>query len=225
MKLISLVGSPHGEKGSTAKLMREVLNGAESLGATNETIVLKGDTVAPCRGCDVCHVKGVCVQKDSFKDIVAKILEADGVILGSPNYIFTVSAQLKAFMDRCCGMVHCQGFMGRYGVSVVTSGGGDEEPIAEFMNHYLITTGIVPVGSVWATMGIIEGEAFPEDIRQKAFDLGRRLVESWSAKTVAPDVQKKLDVFHERMKQLILWSKDAWPFEYDYWVKHYGLGS
>lgn len=225
MKLISLVGSPHGEKGSTAKLMREVLKGAESLGATNETIVLKGDTVSPCRGCDVCHIKGFCVQKDSFNAMVAKILEADGVILGSPNYIFTVSAQLKAFMDRCCGIVHCQGFMGRYGVSVVTSGGGDEEPIAEFMNHYLITTGIVPVGSVWATMGAIEGDDFPEDIRKRAFDLGRRLVESWSAKVVAPDVREKLDSFHERMKQLMLWRKGEWPFEYDYWVRQYGLGA
>lgn len=223
MKLISLVGSPHGEKGSTAKLMREVMKGAESLGASNETIVLKGDTVSPCRGCDVCHVKGFCVQKDSFNGLVAKILEADGVILGSPNYIFTVSAQLKAFMDRCCGIIHCLGFMGRYGVSVVTSGGGDEEPIAEFMNHYMITTGMIPVGSVWATMGTITGDDFPEDIRKKAFDLGRRLVERWAAKTVEPGVQKKRDLFHERMKQLMLWRKSEWPFEYDYWVKHHGL--
>jgi multimeric flavodoxin WrbA len=223
MKLISLVGSPHGEKGSTAKLMREVLKGAESLSAVNETVVLKGDTVLPCRGCDVCHVKGSCVQKDSFNGLVAKILEADGVILGSPNYIFTVSAQLKAFMDRCCGIIHCQSFSGKYGVSVVTSGGGDEEPIAEFMNHYMITTGMIPVGSVWATMGTITGDDFPEDIREKAFDLGRHLVERWAAKTVEPGVQKKRDLFHERMKQLMLWRKSEWPFEYDYWVKHHGL--
>ncbi len=124
MKLISLVGSPHGEKGNTAKLTKEVLKGAESMGAVNETIVLKGDTVAPCRGCDVCHVKGFCVQKDSFRDIVRKIVDADGLILASPNYIFSVSAQLKAFMDRCCGILHCQNFTGKYGVSVVTSGGG-----------------------------------------------------------------------------------------------------
>lgn len=223
MKLISLVGSPHGEKGSTAKLVREVLKGAESLGAINETIILKGDTVAFCRGCDACHVKGPCVQKDGFNDIVAKILEADGVILASPNYIFSVSAQLKAFMDRCCGIAHCQSFMGRYGVSVVTSGGGDEEPINEYINHYMIMTGIAPVGSVWATMGTITGDCFPEDISRKAFDLGCRLVESWRTKTVEPDVKIKIDEYHERMRQLILWRKDDWPYEYNYWVRNYGL--
>jgi multimeric flavodoxin WrbA len=223
MKLISIVGSPHGEKGSTAKLMNEVLNGAKSLGAVNETIVLKGDTVAPCKGCDVCHIKGFCVQKDQFSDIVKKISDADGVILGSPNYIFSVSAQLKAFMDRCCGILHCQGFMGRFGVSVVTSGGGDEAPIADFMNHFLITTGIVPVGSVWATMGTIQGDEFPEEVRQKAFELGRSLVSAWENKTVAPDVAETMDAFHQRMKWLMTYRKTEWPYEYNYWVTHHGL--
>ena len=223
MKLISLVGSPHGEKGNTAKLVKEVLKGAASMGAVNETIVLKGDTVAPCRGCDVCHVKGFCVQKDSFRDVVQKILDADGLILASPNYIFSVSAQLKAFMDRCCGILHCQTLTGRYGVSVVTSGGGDEEPIADYMNHFLISTGIVPVGSVWATMGLITGDEFPEDIETKAFDLGCRLVEAWNTKTVDPEVKTEMDDFHQRMRSLMTWRKAEWPFEYNYWVAHYGL--
>lgn len=223
MKLISLVGSPHGLKGSTAKLMHEVLKGAESMGAVNETIVLKGDTVAPCRGCDVCHVKGFCVQKDGFADIVRKIVEADGLLLASPNYIFSVSAQLKAFMDRCCGILHCRTFLGKYGVSVVTSGGGDEPPITEYMNNFLISTGIVPVGSVWATMGLITGDAFPEDLSRDAFDLGCRLVEAWQAKTVAPEVKAKMDDFHQRMRSLMTWRREEWPFEYNYWVTHHNL--
>jgi len=223
MKLISLVGSPHGEKGNTSKLIQEVLKGAESMGAVNETIFLKGDTVASCHGCDVCHVKGGCVQKDSFHDIVQKILAADGLILASPNYIFSVSAQLKAFMDRCCGILHCQSFMGRYGVSVITSGGGDEQPIAEYMNHFLISTGIVPVGAVWATMGLITGDEFPEDIKKKAFSLGCQLVEAWNTKTVVPEVKTKMDDFHQRMLSLMTWRKEEWPFEYNYWVTHYGL--
>lgn len=222
MKLISLVGSPHGKKGSTARLMDEVLKGALSAGAENETIVLKGDTVQPCRGCDVCHIKGRCAQKDSFGEILEKINQADGLILGSPNYIFTVSAQLKAFMDRCCGIIHCQSFMGKYGVSVVTSGGGDEEPIADFMNHFLITTGVVPVGSVWATMGMIQGDDFPEDIREKAFDLGRNMVEAWTKKIIPQDVKTRMDEFHQRMKYLMMYRKDEWPFEYNYWLEYHG---
>ncbi|HZE21311.1 MAG TPA: flavodoxin family protein, partial [Desulfobaccales bacterium] len=141
MKIIAIVGSPHKAKGSTARLTQIVLQGAEQEGARAETIYLPGKTVLPCLGCDYCHKKGGCVQKDDFLEIQEKIREADGLVLGSPNYIFNVSAQMKAFLDRCGSMIHCLGFHGKYGASVVTSGGGDEEPIAGYLNHFLMITG------------------------------------------------------------------------------------
>jgi len=223
LKIISLVGSPHGLRGNTAGLLRAVLKGAEALGAQNETIVLKGDSVRPCRGCDTCHKKGRCVQKDDFESIKQKIHAADGLILASPNYIFSVSAQLKAFMDRCCGVIHCLAFEGKYGAAVVTSGGGDEAPVAEYMNHFLMTTGIMPVGAVWATMGTLTGDDFPRDIRERALSLGERLVNAWKNKERPADTAKAMDAFHNRMKTLIQYRKEAWPYEYDYWVKHHWL--
>jgi hypothetical protein len=120
-----------------------------------------------------------CVQKDAFPEIQQKIHAAHGVVLGSPNYIFNASAQMKAFMDRCSSMVHCLGVYGKYGASVVTSGGGDEEAIAEYLNHFLMITGSQSVGSLWATMGLIFGNDFPEDISSRALDLGKRLVQAW----------------------------------------------
>jgi len=164
MKIIGIVGSPRKIKGNTGRLVLEVLKGAEAEGATCETVALPGGTIKPCKGCDVCHKKGVCPQKDDFEDLKARIIASDGVVLASPNYISSVSAQLKAFMDRCCGVVHCLGFEGRYGASVVTSGGGDEEPIAEYMNQFLLTTGITPVGSVWANMGTLPNNEFTPEI-------------------------------------------------------------
>ncbi len=47
MKIISILGSPHGLKGNTAGLLRHVLAGAESEGAQTEVIILKGDAVMP----------------------------------------------------------------------------------------------------------------------------------------------------------------------------------
>jgi multimeric flavodoxin WrbA len=220
MKLISLVGSPHGLKGNTARLLERVIQGAESLGAENETLVLKGDSVLPCMGCDHCHRKGSCVQKDAFESIKQKVKAADGLILASPNYIFSVSAQLKAFMDRCCGVIHCLGFEGKYGASVVTSGGGDEPPIADYMNHFLMTTGIVPVGAVWATMGTIAQDRFPPDIEQKASALGQKIVTAWQTKDKPPGVAEAQRSFLQRMETLMRYRKDQWPYEYEYWVAH-----
>lgn len=223
MKIIGIVGSPRGLKGSTGRLMMGVLAGAEGKGATVETASLPGGTVAPCRACDMCHKKGECPQKDEFNALKERVLASDGVVLASPNYIFSVSAQLKAFMDRCCGVIHRVEFDGRYGASVVTSGGGDEEPIADFMNHYMVTTGIRPVGAVWATMGSIRGGEFPEEVRRQARALGEKLVDAWENKSTAPDVEKTRAAFIERMRRLMVWRKEEWPFEYEYWRKNRGL--
>ena len=220
MKLISLVGSPHGLKGNTARLLSHLLEGAKAEGAKTETIVLAGTNVLPCLACDTCHRKGRCPQKDEFESIKEKILEAHGLVLASPNYIYSVSAQLKAFMDRCCGVVHCMAFEGKYGASVITSGGGDEEPIARFMNHFLITTGITPVGSVWATLGATAGEDFPENIRRKALELGKNLVRSWKEKAVFSETEEVRKSFQERMRTLMLYRKEDWPYEYEFWKKH-----
>ena len=101
MHIVSILASPHGLKGNTARLLSLVLEGAVAEGAKNETIALPGNTVLPCMACDTCHRKGRCPQNDEFESIRGKILESDGVVLASPNYIFSVSAQMKALMDRC----------------------------------------------------------------------------------------------------------------------------
>jgi multimeric flavodoxin WrbA len=217
MKIIGIVGSPRKIKGNTGQLMLEVLQAAANEGAAYETVDLPGGTVLPCKACDTCHRKGFCPQKDEFADIQARIMESDGVVLASPNYIFNVSAQLKAFMDRCCGVIHRLGFEGRYGASVVTSGGGDEAPIADYMNHFMITTGIVPVGSVWATMGLLTDDEFSAEILENARALGRKLVHDWQNKIVPPDIARRRTQFMERMRQLMRYRKDQWPFEYEYW--------
>jgi multimeric flavodoxin WrbA len=222
MKIISLLASPHGLKGNTAGLLRYVLDGAEAEGAKTEVIILKGDTVLPCRGCDACHKKGRCVRKDSFESIKEKIIKADGLVLASPNYIFNVSAQLKAFMDRCCGAIHCMQFWGKYGASVVTSGGGDEKTIVDYMNHFLTISGAVPVGGVWASMSTMPDGIFTANVQEAARTLGKKLVLAWKAGEVPPDVSELRNNFRERMRGLCDYRKEEWPFEYKYWQEKAG---
>ncbi len=219
MKIVTLLGSPHGLKGNTAGLLGYVLSSAEEEGALNETVVLKGDTVLPCMGCDVCHKKGLCVQKDDFEPLKEKIMAADGLILASPNYIFNVSAQLKAFMDRCCGVVHCMQFWGKYGVSVVTSGGDGGEAVSEYMRHFLITTGAVPVGEVSASMSVMPESGFTDEMKKSANSLGRRLVNAWKSGEVSQDIAEFRNEFRDRMCGLVDYRKEEWPYEYQHWKK------
>jgi multimeric flavodoxin WrbA len=223
MKIIALLASPHGLKGNTAALLSYVVEGVESEGGTVETVVLKGDSVLPCMACDICHKKGRCVQKDDFESIKAQILSSDGLILASPNYIFNVSAQMKAFMDRCCGVVHCMQFWGKYGASIVTSGGAGEEPVAEYMSHFLITSGAVPVGAVTATMTSMQSNGFNGEVREQARTLGRKIVNSWRAGDVPAGVNEQRNTFRERMRELMAYRKNEWPFECRYWQEGMGL--
>jgi len=223
MKIVGILGSAKGTAGSTAALLKVVLDGAESSGAKTETLVIKGSEVKPCKACDTCHKTGVCPQNDKFNEFKKKVMEADALVLATPNYISHVSAQIKAFLDRCCGVVHCIGFEGKYGASVVTSGGGDETPIAEYLSQFLAVTGCIPVGSVWSTMSTVEGHNFSEDTRKKALALGENLVSAWKNKDKAHAYEAIASQFRDRMRSLITWRKEEWPFEHNFWKECRGL--
>lgn len=223
MKITAVIGSPRGTKGATGRLAQIVIDGARRHGADAEIFTIKGHEIKPCRACDVCHRDGFCPQKDSFRMIRESIDKADGIILASPNYIFHVTAQMKTFFDRCAGVLHLQGFEGKYGAAVVTSGGGDEAPIADYMQHFLAITGAVPVGAVWATMGQIRDYDFPPEIAERACALGERLVQAWKNKEKNPAYAEVTRTFHERMRSLMRYRREEWPYEYEYWKTHRGL--
>lgn len=216
MNIVSILGSPHGLAGNTGRLLELVLAGVRAEGASTETICLGAGEVRPCVACDACHKTGRCPLPDVFEELRAKIAAADGVILASPNYIFSVSAQLKAFMDRCCGTIHCLGFEGKYGAAVVTSGGGDE-PIVDYIGKFQLATGIRPIGGVHATMAAQPEGAFTEGIEQQARQLGAELVRACRERRTDPEVERQMRDFRARMRELVVWRREEWPYEYAYW--------
>ena len=107
---------------------------------------------------------------------------------------------------------------------MVTSGGGPEEPVAKYLERALLVTGIMPVGSVFATMGTARG-VFSEEVRAAALRLGRNLVKAWKEKKAFPRAEQEMAAFRERMRWLVGSRKNEWGYEYDYWRKHLGLAS
>jgi multimeric flavodoxin WrbA len=222
MKIICVVGSPHGVSGNTFRLTEWTLSAAAQAGAELEIVLLDG-LIHPCKGCDSCHRVGQCPQNDSFEEVRMAIEAADGLLLISPNYLGSVSAQMKAFMDRCSGAIHRLAFQGRYGASLVTSGGEDNEAVAGYMNRFLLMTGVQPVGAVHATMALMPDGEFTSAVRERAHALGERLVSAWQDKFSDPGTEAEMKSMRERMRQLIVWKKEEWPYEYGYWQEHHGL--
>lgn len=87
-------------KGNTAQLVSAFTQGIEDAGHTVETVSLLKSEVKGCLGCNACRYGKPCVQKDAFNDLVPKIKAADCIVFASPLYFWTVSARIKAFIER-----------------------------------------------------------------------------------------------------------------------------
>ena len=101
-KILVLHGSPR-KKGNTAVLADQIIAGAESAGATTEIIFLHGQDISACQACYACQrpdSKG-CAIDDEMQPIYGKLIEADGWVIASPVYWFSMTAQTKLFLDRC----------------------------------------------------------------------------------------------------------------------------
>jgi multimeric flavodoxin WrbA len=93
---------------NTEILVKEALMGAEEMGAEVEIVRLLDLDIKPCTGCNSCVISllekggaGDCVIKDDdFKFIDEKILDCDGMIVGSPIYEKTPQGLLKVLNDR-----------------------------------------------------------------------------------------------------------------------------
>ena len=99
-KVIGIFGSPR-QNGNSDILLNSAIRGVETNGVDIERIIVRDLKIAPCNSCGGCWEKGVCVIDDDMQKIYSRLVDADGIIVASPIYFMGVSAQLKAFIDRC----------------------------------------------------------------------------------------------------------------------------
>lgn len=100
MHIIGFNASPR-KAGNTAAIMREMLRGAQSAGASVEYIHLPSFHIEGCIGCERCRKDKTCTQFfDGMHLLYPKIEQADGIILGSPTYNYAMTPWMKAFIDR-----------------------------------------------------------------------------------------------------------------------------
>ena len=120
MKVLGIVGSPR-RGGNTEILIEEVLKTARETGCGTESFLMSERRVAPCDACGGCVQTGACVVEAGMQELYAMMERADGVVFGSPVYFGSVSAQLKAVMDRTFAQLQRRSLKGKVaGALVVT---------------------------------------------------------------------------------------------------------
>ena len=100
MKMCGIVGSPR-KRGNVDLLVSQVLKGAGSQGFEVSKIFLNDLHIRPCQSCGVDPHPKYCLFDDGMNEIYAALECCDAVVLGSPVYFDTVSAQTKLMIDRC----------------------------------------------------------------------------------------------------------------------------
>jgi len=100
MKICGIVGSPE-KKGNVDLLVSQMLKGASCPGSGTKKIYLNDLQIKPCQSCGVDPYPRYCLFDDGMKEICTVLQDFDAIVLGSPVYFDTVSAQTKLIIDRC----------------------------------------------------------------------------------------------------------------------------
>lgn len=154
MKVIGINGSAR-KDGNTAIIVGKVFDELNKEDIETELIQLADYEIQPCRGCFACKGRGNCVfAKDGFAEIFSRMVEANGILLGSPVYSADVSAKMKAFLERAGVVVATNPGLLRHkvgaAVAAVRRGGG--MTTVDTMNHFMLNKEMIVVGSLYWNM-------------------------------------------------------------------------
>ena len=100
MKILIISSSPR-KAGNSEVLCERFAKDAAEAGHEAETLLLRNMSVAPCRACYACMETHTCAIQDDMKEIFQKLKAADVIVLASPVYFYSITAQMKAVIDRC----------------------------------------------------------------------------------------------------------------------------
>ena len=182
MKVVAFNGSAR-KDGNTAILIRHVFGELAKEDIDTELVQLSGRRIHGCIACMKCYEnkdQRCSVKDDMANECIEKMLEADGIILGSPTYFANVSTEMKALIDRAGMVSRANGDMlaRKVGAAVVAVRRCGAIHVFNSMNHFFfIGQMVVPGSSYWnMAMGRQKGEVEQDDEGIKTMqDLGRNM--------------------------------------------------
>jgi multimeric flavodoxin WrbA len=186
VKIIGIVGSPR-TGGNTSYLVEIALKSAEIAGADTEIINLGSSEIEPCVACDICKATGECAIYDDMREITEKLMESDGMIIGSPVYFGSVTSQLKMLIDRTRPLRGPFKLKDKVGGAIAVGGsrnGGQESTISVIHDFLLIHDAIIigdgaPMAHYGGTgVGGPKGDTEKDEIGiETSKNLGKRVTE------------------------------------------------
>lgn len=156
MKVVGINGSPR-KDGNTAIILHTVFAALERHGIQTELLQMAGASVRGCMACYACFNtknRQCVIQQDDVNAYIAKMAEADGIILGSPVYFTDVTAEMKAFVDRVGLVSMANGYLFKHkaGAAVMAARRGGATHALDTMYHFLHYNQMFTVGATYWNM-------------------------------------------------------------------------
>lgn len=155
MKVVAFNGSAR-KDGNTAILINHVLSELRGEGIETELVQLAGKKIHGCIACYKCaeNKDRECAQKDDIaNECIRKMIDADGIILGSPTYFSDLTPEMKALIDRAGFVSRMNDFLfkRKVGAAVVAVRRAGGIHVFDSINHlFLMSQMIVPGSSYWS---------------------------------------------------------------------------
>jgi multimeric flavodoxin WrbA len=189
MKVVGFSGSAR-KGGNTATLIREVFKELEKEGIETELVELSGKKIKGCIACYKCFEnkdQRCAVKDDVINDCIEKMVDADGIIIGSPTYFANLSTETKALIDRVGMVSRANGDMlaRKLGAAVVAVRRCGSIHVFNSINHFFfIGQMIVPGSSYWNIgVGRNKGEVTEDEEGMKTMSkLGENM--AWLLKKI-----------------------------------------
>lgn len=179
MKKVLVISSSPRRGGNSDTLCDKFIQGAISAGNKAEKVFLRDKSIHPCLGCGYCSTNDYseCAKADDMTEILKKMIEADVIVFSTPVYFYTMSGQLKIFIDRMCGCYTKIVNKEFYYIMAAADGSPDAAQIvlSEFKGLMACLTGAREKGYLFAH-GVwhkddVKNTTFP----QKAFEMGENI--------------------------------------------------
>ena len=174
MKVLAISSSPR-EGGNSDVLCGQFLKGAQEAGHETEKVRLAEMGLVACGGCYQCAEEKRCVHKDGMDGLLEKLIAADVIILATPVCFYSMSAQMKIFIDRCLPryreIAHKQFYF------IITAAdphhSAADETLAGLRGFLRCLPGAEEKGIVWGTGTWNYNDVYQHPALERAYEIGK----------------------------------------------------
>ncbi len=177
-KNILIISSSPRKSGNSDMLCEQFRKGAEEAGNQVDKIRLAELAIDYCSACYACKKTGHCVMQDDMEQVIAKMRDADVIVLATPVYFYTMCAQMKTMIDRTLGGAQKPGLENKefYLIAAAADGKDAMERTIDGLRGYLeCLPGAKEMGVIYGAGAWRLGDIEKTPAMQEAYEMGKSI--------------------------------------------------